>query len=427
MIGVIADDLTGAHDIGSMFAKSGALVHVFTHTALDEPADYRWDEPDVLILDTNSRFDTPSVAYTKVLTAARRLRELGCTKYYKKICSAFRGNIGPELDAMLRGIDEDFAVVVPGFPKNGRQTIHGIHYIHGIPLAESEFRLDPVHPMTESNLVEILQGQTEGRVALVDHSLIEKGPIGLRAEVERLEGEYQYAILDVVNQDSLEIIAEGLRHLPIFSGSSALAEELPIPPKKSPTHYDLAVPKKTDVGILCVAGSLTPQTKAQVEHMKERGAPALELSSLDVLTDRRKLEIERLVAQASPRLGRGEDVLIHTAYSPEVVTRTVELGRAQGLSTEAVSRSVSEALAEVVNQCVYRAGVSRLVLAGGDTAASICARLKTTGMQIGREIEPGIPSCISLGDLHLFMVLKPGSFGGSSFFTKACRHLRGKG
>ena len=173
-------------------------------------------------------------------------------------------------------------------------------------------------------------------------------------------GEYQYAILDVVNQDSLEIIAEGLHHLPIFSGSSALAEELPIPPTKSPTHYDLAVPKKTDVGILCVAGSLTPQTKAQVEHMKERGAPALELSSLDVLTDRRKLEIERLVAQASPRLGRGEDVLIHTAYSPEVVTRTVELGRAQGLSTEAVSRSVSEALAEVVNQCVYRAGVSRL-------------------------------------------------------------------
>ena len=102
MIGVVADDITGAHDIGSMFVKSGAVVHVFSYDQGLIPEDIsRWQLPDVVILDTDSRFDSPEAAYNKVFGATKLLKELGCRQFYKKTCSVFRGNIGPEFDAML--------------------------------------------------------------------------------------------------------------------------------------------------------------------------------------------------------------------------------------------------------------------------------------------------------------------------------------
>ena len=79
MIGVAADDITGAHDIGSMFAKSGALVHVFSYNPrLTEQDILRWQLPDVIIIDTDSRFDSPATAYNKGFQAAKLLQGQGC-------------------------------------------------------------------------------------------------------------------------------------------------------------------------------------------------------------------------------------------------------------------------------------------------------------------------------------------------------------
>ena len=155
MIGVVADDITGSNDIGIMFAKSGYLVHVYPYDAFDTRCHDSDELPDVLILNTESRFDKPEVAYRKVYEATEVLKALGCTHFYKKTCSVFRGNIGMEFDAMLDALGHSFGVVVLGFPKNGRITKEGLHYVHGKLLEESEFRNDPVHPMLKSNLVDI--------------------------------------------------------------------------------------------------------------------------------------------------------------------------------------------------------------------------------------------------------------------------------
>ncbi|HKY54321.1 MAG TPA: four-carbon acid sugar kinase family protein, partial [Anaerolineales bacterium] len=156
-----------------MFAKSGYLTHIYSFNRLsglshrpggsapgnlDEnltagsgnPAERAKEEistPDILILDTNSRLDPPEVAYRKVFAATRELRQAGCRQFHNKTCSVFRGNIGAEFDAMLDALRLDFAVVVLGFPKNGRATVDGIHYVHGKKLEDSEFRHDPIHPM----------------------------------------------------------------------------------------------------------------------------------------------------------------------------------------------------------------------------------------------------------------------------------------
>lgn len=145
-MGVVADDVTGSNDIGIMFAKSDYLTHVYSFK--EEAGSFatsKNDAPDIRILDTNSRLDPPEIAYRKVFTATRELQQAGCRQFHNKTCSVFRGNIGAEFDAMLDALGLEFAVVVLGFPKNGRTTVDGIHYVHGKRLEDSEFRHDPIH------------------------------------------------------------------------------------------------------------------------------------------------------------------------------------------------------------------------------------------------------------------------------------------
>ncbi len=111
---------------------------------------------------------------------------------------------------MLDALGQEFAIVVLGFPKNGRITRNGVHYVHGKRLEESEFRNDPMHPMTKSNLVDILQSQTHRIVDRIDCTVIDRGAAALREQIERLRGSCNYVILDVTGQEALQTIAEAV-------------------------------------------------------------------------------------------------------------------------------------------------------------------------------------------------------------------------
>jgi uncharacterized protein YgbK (DUF1537 family) len=87
-MGVVADDITGSNDIGIMFAKADYLTHVYSFKE-DSVSTEDLNAPDVLILDTNSRLDTPEVAYKKVFAATRQLQKAGCRQFHNKTCSVF--------------------------------------------------------------------------------------------------------------------------------------------------------------------------------------------------------------------------------------------------------------------------------------------------------------------------------------------------
>ncbi len=80
---------------------------------------------------------------------------------------------------------------------------------------------------------------------------------------------------------------------------------------------------------------------------------------------------------------------------------------------------VEQAMSELACEFVKR-GVGSLVVAGGETAG-ICVRaLGIRQMQIGPQIDPGVPWCYAAtaeGGLHL--ALKSGNFGSPDFFAKA--------
>ena len=418
-LGVVADDITGAGDIGSMTAKAGYLTHIYASDAFEgaSPAE-------VCILDTDSRLDEAAVAYDKVLAATRALQAAGCTRFFNKTCSVFRGNIGAEFDAMLDALGERFAVVVLGFPKNGRTTVNGVHYVHGERLERSPFRHDPVHPTLRSDLVGILKAQTERPVSLVVHDVIAHGPEPLREAIHAHRARSGYVILDVPHQDALATIAAAVTDVMVLCGSSALAEVLPYH-WPSPAPAAPPPPLNGPAGVLVISGSLTPQTAAQLEHLVKRGIKRLELDTLKLFTPReRQREIERLADAASEWLSRDEHVLVHAANDARTVQQTQARGMAAGLSRAASSRLVSQALAEVTAACRDRAGLVRLVVAGGDTSATVTRRLGVRGMRIHREIRPGLPSCFSLGGTPMLLVLKSGSFGDPEFLEEAIKHVQ---
>ncbi|HEX5810367.1 MAG TPA: four-carbon acid sugar kinase family protein, partial [Anaerolineales bacterium] len=283
-MGVVADDVTGSNDIGIMFAKSGYLTHIysFEHASSFTVSEAKLRTPDIVILDTNSRLDPPQVAYEKAFAATRELQQAGCRQFHNKTCSVFRGNIGAEFDAMLDALGLEFAVVVLGFPKNGRTTVDGIHYVHGKKLEDSEFRRDPIHPMKRSALVDILQSQTTRKVALLTHAVIGRGVEALRDEIQRMraQAQCQYLILDVTDQAALATIAQAVHDEPVLCGSSAIAEELPAvwgPPQSRQQQQEL--PPLKELGVLIVAGSLMPQTVAQIAHLEQNGVPCFVLDT----------------------------------------------------------------------------------------------------------------------------------------------------
>jgi uncharacterized protein YgbK (DUF1537 family) len=430
--GVVADDITGSNDIGVMFTKSGCPSSVYTLPGSGDLKDMelRVGPWQVGIINTNSRLDCAEMAYRKVFNATRYLESKNCRRFFKKTCSVFRGNIGAEFDAMLDALGLEFGVVVLGFPKNGRTTIGGMHQVRGLPLEQSEFRHDPIHPLLSSDLKEILSAQSRRKVGNIFHPVIELGSDAVRDAIDSLRTRCGYVVMDVVDQHSLKIIAEAVQDEPVLCGSSALAEELPVVWGASPPfRRSTGLSKKEGCGILCVVGSLMPQSRRQAQLLSESGTPAFELDGKKLFDDLQRENMkENLSKRITGVMASGQDALLHSSSDLALVDLTKKRGRSKGLSDTKIARLVSETLADISAQVLRETGQNRMVAAGGETSDAVCSRLGVKGLEIWEEIQPGLPSCLTIPGKRaaqtLLLVLKSGSFGNDDFLVEALDHLR---
>jgi uncharacterized protein YgbK (DUF1537 family) len=280
--------------------------------------------------------------------------------------------------------------------------------------------------MQRSNLVDILQSQTKRKVALSTHTIVNQGAEALRDEIQKMRAQCQYLILDVTDQSALQTIAQAVYDEPVLCGSSAIAEELPAVWGPPPAHSPLPVlPPAEGMGILVTAGSLMPQTAAQIEHLQQRGAPCFVLNTTRLFDSlEREAEIASLSTSIATTLRTGNDVIFHSPNDTQALERAQQAGVAHSASNTEISRRVSEVLAEVTARVLADTGQNRLIVAGGETSAAVCARLGVDGMQVWKEIQPGLPSCVTLNDPARMLVLKSGSFGKPDFFERALEHLR---
>ena len=146
---------------------------------------------------------------------------------------------------------------------------------------------------------------------------------------------------------------------------------------------------------------------------------ALALDPLALTGDTSAL-VAQVMAWAQPLLPQGP-VLVYSTAEPEAVKAIqARLGVAEaGTLVEHALAAVARALAQ--------AGVQQLVVAGGETSGACVQALGISQLQIGPQIDPGVPWCYAhspLVDEALHLTLKSGNFGTVDFFTKAFEQLR---
>ena len=150
-------------------------------------------DTDAVVVALKSRTIAASDAVARSLEALRWLRAQGCGQFYFKVCSTFdstpRGNIGPVAEALLEALGADFCCVTPAFPENARTVFQGHLFVGDVLLSDSGMRNHPLTPMTDANLVRVMQAQTRRRVGLVAHDVVARGEEAIRDRFAALQAQ----------------------------------------------------------------------------------------------------------------------------------------------------------------------------------------------------------------------------------------------
>ena len=416
LLGCIADDFTGATDLAGMLVKGGMRTVQTIGVPDTAPADV-----DAVVVALKSRTIPALEAVAQSLAALKWLKAQGCKQFYFKYCSTFdstaKGNIGPVTDALMDALGTDFTIACPAFPENGRTIFRGYLFVGDVPLNESGMKDHPLTPMTDANLVRVLQAQTRRKVGLIKYDTVDRGTSTLRERIAALRAAgVGMAIVDAVSDGDLRVIGEACADLPLVTAGSGVALGLPANFRRAGLlmHESQAakLPRITGPAAV-VSGSCSQATNAQVTDWM-RGRPALRIDVLKLAAG--APVVDDALAWARERIAL-EPVLIYATSTPEEV-KAVQAR----LGVERTGTLVEHALAEIAHGLVA-AGVRKLVVAGGETSGAVVNRLGVRALRIGPQIDPGVPWTLAEGANPIALALKSGNFGTVDFFSKALAKL----
>jgi len=409
ILGVIADDFTGASDIASMLVRAG-LRTVQTIGLPDGPAP----DADAVVVALKSRTAPVADAVRESLAALAWLRAAGAQRFYFKYCSTFDstadGNIGPVTDALMKALGTDLTVMCPALPENGRTVYAGHLFVGDVLLSESGMRNHPLTPMTDANLLRVLQPQVPAGqgIGLVRHGTVAKGADAVRAALAELRAKgVRYAVTDAVDNADLKVLAEATSDLPLVTGGSGLALGLRA---EAPRVDAMSLPPVGGPAAV-LSGSCSVATNAQVNDWIASGRPAYRIDAMQFGVAGAPDPAEAALAWAAPRLADGP-VLIYATSTPDEV-RAVQAH----FGVEQAGVLVEDCLARVACGLVDL-GVRRLVTAGGETSGAVVNALDVNQLRIGPTIDPGVPWTLA-EQRGLLLAMKSGNFGTVDFFAKA--------
>ncbi|KHT57969.1 membrane protein [Photobacterium gaetbulicola] len=412
LLGVIADDFTGATDIAGFLVENGMRtiqLNGVPETTLDIDAD-------AVVISLKSRSCPVDEAIDTSVSALNWLRQQGCQQFYFKYCSTFdstcEGNIGPVTDALLEALGEDFTIVCPALPVNGRTVFNGHLFVMGELLSDSGMRNHPVTPMTDSSLVRLMDSQSTGTTGLVNYQTIEQGAQAVTERFATLVREgHRYTVVDAFNQSHLETLGEAVKSLKLVTGGSGLASGI----AKNWTEHlsdqssakEAGKPQQAKTVVL--SGSCSVMTNQQVTNYAQK-APHLALDVKACLEQQDYCELvfqwvqENLDADLAP--------MVYATAEPEVLKDI----QAQ-YGAQASSHAVEQFFSQLAHQ-LKENGVQNFIVAGGETSGVVTQSLGVKGFHIGPQIAPGVP-WVKAVDSKLSLALKSGNFGDVNFFETA--------
>jgi hypothetical protein len=218
VLGCIADDFTGATDLANNLVRAGMRVV----QAIGVPTTPLDAEVDAVVVALKSRTIAPAEAIAQSLDALRWLQAQGAQQIYFKYCSTFdstpQGNIGPVTEALMDALQCDFTIATPAFPDNKRTVFKGYLFAGDVLLNESGMQNHPLTPMTDANLVRVLQAQCTRKVGLIDHTVVARGDTAVTERIAQLKSEgVSVAIVDAVSNDDLLRLGPALAKMPLVT------------------------------------------------------------------------------------------------------------------------------------------------------------------------------------------------------------------
>jgi len=409
LLGVVADDFTGASDIANTLARGGLATTQFL--GIPDAAAPSSCEAGVVAL--KSRSIPAQQAVSQSLAALKWLQAQGCRQFVFKYCSTFdstpRGNIGPVGEAMALALGVAGVAACPAFPATGRTVFQGHLFVGDRLLSESSLRNHPLNPMTDADLRRWLRLQTRDPVGLVAHAAVSQGASAIRAALDAcaVRGE-RLVIVDAIDEKDLREIGAACRSAPLLTGGSGIALGLPANfIGQGLARAGAGVVRGINGPEAILAGSCSARTLEQIERHRERH-PVLAVEPGAVASGR--VKPADIVAFVSAN--RGNAPLVYSSAGPEAVAAAQEeFGR------ESVAHSIENLFAESARALVA-SGVRRLVVAGGETSGAVVSSLGLQSLEIGPEIDPGVPALYARQS-GLALALKSGNFGAPGFFDNA--------
>jgi uncharacterized protein YgbK (DUF1537 family) len=418
LLGCIADDFTGATDLANNLVRSGMR----TLQTIGVPAAPLAGDVDAVVVALKSRTIPAAEAVAQSLAALAWLKRAGCRQFYFKYCSTFdstpQGNIGPVAEALMDALGANIAIACPAFPTNARTIYMGNLFVGELPLSESGMRHHPLTPMTDANLVRVLQAQSRAKVGLVAWTAVAAGEQAIRARFAALEAEgARLAVVDAISDADLHAIAAACADHPLITAGSGIAIGLPGNFRRAgllPPRADAAELPRVPGLAAVISGSCSQATNGQVAHWLESGRPAIRIDPRQIA---RGSDVAAEALLQSDALLRAGPVLFYATAAPEEVKAVqAELGVAEA------GAMLESALARIAQGLIAR-GVTRLVVAGGETAGAVVQALGVAVLKIGPQIDPGVPWTAPLGPQTFLLALKSGNFGSRDFFVKSLAQL----
>ena len=411
LLGCIADDFTGASDLANNLVRAGMRVV----QTIGVPTSLLSVDVDAVVVALKSRTIAPQDAIAQSLAALAWLQAQGAQQIYFKYCSTFdstaQGNIGPVTEALMEALGTDFTIATPAFPDNNRTVFKGYLFAGDTLLSESGMQNHPLTPMTDANLVRVLQAQTQRVVGLVDYTVVARGAQAVTERIAQLKAAgVGVAIVDAISNDDLMRLGPALKGMPLVTAGSGVAIGLPQNFGMAPSAQASVLPKASGMQAV-VSGSCSLATNAQVQAFITTGRPTLAIDPLRMASG---IDVAReALAWAAPLLQSGPVLVYSTAETATIKAVQSKLGVVEaGALVERTLAAVAKGLVAL--------GVRQLIVAGGETSGACVQALSITQMQIGPQIAPGVPWCFASG-IHI--TLKSGNFGGNDFFTDAFKML----
>lgn len=373
MIAVIADDFTGAAEIGGIGLKYGLKVTI--ETAVKEAGD-----ADLLIIAADTRSLSAKQAVSKIEKITNKLLKLNPEYIFKKLDSVLRGNIAEELNAQMNASNKKRSVIIAANPMMGRIIENGQYTVKSVPLSETSFANDPEFPIQSSSVLEIIQNDQCELVSIdVDDELPETGLI----------------IGNVTSQQELKKWAKRIDTNTIAAGGSGFFDVLLGLNFTKISQSESQVTLRDNT--LFVFGSTFPKSLEIVERLS--GENIVKINMPEEIYFQKNFKPELIDIWA-------DDIVTNLSQKQKVIV-SVEYN----YSSEAgISSRIKKTIAELVEKVNAKSELTDLFIEGGATTSEILKALNISKLYPFKELDFGIIQMSVEGYPNLCITTKPGSY-----------------